>query len=141
MTVISGSFSSSPVDHIIDMIAHKKPNLAVMEIDMVATAQSAWLEPNTDDKLCRAACRRYLFTSNSSISLLEVQRKHQQHTFAEFTVYDILEPSQDVLSQGKQFDLVIVKLVSSICDVTQANLHLLTLFRSLHHLHKMSRAP
>lgn len=114
MSALSGSSSSIPVDHIIDMIAHKTPNIAVMEIDMVASVHSTWLEPSTYDRSYRAACRRYLFTSTSPTSLLEVKEKHQQYFFAEFDICDIMKPNQDLLSQGKQFDLVIVKLVSLV---------------------------
>lgn len=111
---LSGSSSSIPLDYVIDTVAHKKPDLAVMEIDMIASANSIWLEPNTYDRLHRAACRRYLFTSISSTSLLEVQEKHQRYPFAEFDIYDVRKPNQDLLSQGKQFDLVIMKLVISM---------------------------
>ncbi|MCJ1264132.1 hypothetical protein MMC22_004003 [Lobaria immixta] len=115
-TALSGSSSSILVDHVIDMVAHKKPDLAVMEIDMVASAHSTWLEPNTYDRVYRSACRRYLFTSTSPTSLLEVQEKYQQYVFAEFDICDIMKPNQDLLSQGKQFELIIVKLPPTSAD-------------------------
>lgn len=140
LPAISGSSFSIPVDHVIDMVAHKKPDPAVMEIDLVTTSQSTWLKPNTDDRSCRAACRQYLYTSSFSTNLLKSRQNNQQYPFAEFAICDIMKPNQDILSQGKQFDLVIVKLISSTGSEILANFPL-SLFCSLQHLQIMSKAP
>ena len=118
---ISGSFSSISMDYIIDMVAHKKPDLAVREVDMLANAHSTWLEPDTSHRLDRAACRSYLFTSTSSASLLDAQKKYQHYHFAKFDICDIMKPNHDALPTEDQHDLVIVKLVSSAGGGTYEN--------------------
>ena len=97
----------------LDMVAHRKPNLTVMEVDAMSSSQSTWLEPSDGDGSCRAACSRYIFTSNHPLGLEEAREKYQKYSVAEFSFYDIMKPCPEFLGSG-DIDLVILKLVRSV---------------------------
>ena len=103
--------SSIHIEQVIEMIAHKNPNLAVMEVNMVSSSSSTWLDSNGIDETPRAACRRYLFTSNTSSSLVEAQEKYQQNAVIEYDICDITKHPQELPPSGTKFDLIILKLV------------------------------
>ena len=103
------------LSHVLDMVAHKKPNATVMEVDATSSSQSIWLEPSDGCGACRAACPRYLFTTNSLPGLEEGQKEYQNFTVAEFAFCDILTPCHEFVANA-DFDLVILKLVSLSYD-------------------------
>jgi Polyketide synthase dehydratase len=112
----AGAASWVEVIQVIALIAHKKPNLTVMEVNGVSSAQSTWLECDDVDSLSRRACRRYLFTSNTSSNLLEAQERYQRHPHVEFSICDITKPAHEFTSHETSLDFVLVKLVSLLGD-------------------------
>lgn len=101
------------VRHVLDLIAHRKPNLTVMEMDASSSSQSTWLEYSDGDGACRAACSRYLLTSSRSLGLEEVREKYQKYSVAEFDFFDIVKPFHEFVAIGV-FDLVILQLVRPV---------------------------
>ncbi len=98
--------------HMIEMIAHKKPNLAVMEVNMNSGSHSTWLEGDIFDESLRAGCTRYRITSNTSSDLLNAQTKFGKNAIVEFSICDITKPAHEFDTTATGFDLLIVKLVS-----------------------------
>jgi hypothetical protein len=104
---------------VIDVIAHKKPNLKVMEINTAPNdTGSVWLEGvGPFDKSSRAASRVYHLASTTPVGLIAVQEKYASQGNAEFSLVDLANADEFVPSET-DFDLVIVKLVSSSEIVT-----------------------
>lgn len=101
------------MSHFVSIAAHKKPNLAVLEVDMTGKSHSIWLDPSESDGACRAACRRYVYTSNSSTRLEEARENYQDSALAEFDICNITRPNHEFTFGDACFDLVIIKLVSA----------------------------
>ena len=112
--------SASRMSHFVSLIAHKKPDLAVLEIDMTLSTQSIWLDPSDGDGASRAACRRYIYTSNSVTRLEKVQKNYQKNGLAEFGICSITKPSHEFTFGDAGFDLVIMKLVCAKGELREA---------------------
>jgi len=113
------SQSWTELNNVIDVIAHKKPNLKVMEINTAPNdTGSVWLEGvGPFDKSSRAASRVYHLASTTPAGLIAVQEKYASQGNAEFSLVDLANADEFVPSET-DFDLVIVKLVSSSEIVT-----------------------
>jgi hypothetical protein len=97
---------------VIDLIAHKKPNLKVMEFQMVfPDLESLWLEGDFD-KAIRATYSQYCFTSMDAALLVKAEGKYEANRNTEFSLLDLTRAPDEVSLSVKDFDLVIVKLVS-----------------------------
>jgi hypothetical protein len=100
------------VDKIIDMVAHKTPNLKVMEINMIKRSESIWLEGCLSNIPSRAACRRCHFALSSVDTLVDAQDKYRICHNTEFSILDLSKPITRFESNQIEYDLIIVKLVS-----------------------------
>ena len=99
------------INRLVDMIAHKKPNLKVMEVNMVpGEPKSIWLDGDCFDKSSRAACCQYLLTSNTARGLLDAQEKYDSGN-TEITLLDLTQSPESLPPSETEFDLVIIKLV------------------------------
>ena len=112
-TMTRHGFSSIRMSHFISMAAHKKPNLAVLEVDMTGESHSTWLDPSKKDDACRVAYRRYVYTSNSLTRLEEAREKYQERALVEFDICNITRPNHEFNFRDAFFDLVLIKLVSA----------------------------
>ncbi|KAI9742768.1 MAG: hypothetical protein M1818_003497 [Claussenomyces sp. TS43310] len=98
----------SKIHQVIDLVAHKKPNLRVMEVNMmVADLESVWLEGTNFDKTVRTTCSHYHFASIDATALMGAQEKFSSQSNIEFSVMDISKPTEDL--HESEYDLVIVK--------------------------------
>lgn len=105
---------SSKLDHVIDLIAHKKPALKVMEINLSSTdITSIWFHET--DNPSRAAYSQYSFVSSDAIALINAQTEFESHRNTVFSLLDITNP--DFTSSESNFDLVIIKRPTFSGDV------------------------
>ncbi|KAI4264333.1 MAG: hypothetical protein L6R42_000544 [Xanthoria sp. 1 TBL-2021] len=96
---------------LIDLVAHKKPNIRVMEVNMMREdSSSAWLDGNVGDKSTRAACTHFHYTSVDANALLAAQEEHQGKGNPEFGLLDITKPTADLPQTEDGFDLLIIRL-------------------------------
>ncbi|KAH8729278.1 putative polyketide synthase [Ilyonectria robusta] len=115
---------SSSVHSVIDFAAHKKPHLAVLEVNLTPNdTSSLWLEKPGSKHATRAACRAYQLISKYPDAVLEAENQYAGSANAKFTLLDPtsvdFEPSPEV------YDLVIVKLPptpSAKVDILIANI-------------------
>ncbi len=104
---------SSTVSQFIDLIAHKKPNLRVMEFQMAfPDLESLWLEGDQFENSYRAACSQYCFASMDADVLVKAGEKYEAQRSMECVILDLTRPPNEVSLSATEFDLVIVKLVS-----------------------------
>ena len=95
-----------------DIVAHKKPTLKVMEINMLATgSKSVWLDGTHFDRSSRAACHLYYLPLATPAGLLEAQEKYGSGNTTLILLNLTVSP-QEFISSETDFDLAIVKLVS-----------------------------
>lgn len=106
-----GNCSSDKIYAILEMIAHKIPNLSVMEIDMLASSESIWFEHGKANSVSRRACTRHHLASDDAATMLITQEKYGTYENTEFSVVDLISPSYHSQTGAGAFDLVIVTLV------------------------------
>lgn len=99
------------INKVIDMIAHKTPNLKVMEINTLNRSESVWLDGQVLGSSPRSACHRYHLALSTTDTLLDAQERYGTHPNTEFSILDVTTPSLDFDSDEAVFDLVIVKFV------------------------------
>ena len=98
--------STSKLNHVIDLVAHKKPGLKVMEVNLsLNDTSSIWFE--VADKSSRSAYQQYLFVSADPNSLISVQEKYEGQRNTAFSLLDMANP--DFTPSVSGFDLVIIK--------------------------------
>ena len=113
-----GHRSVAKIHQIIDMVAHKIPDLKVMEINTLNQSESIWLDGGVLDSSSRAACRRHHLALSTAGALLDAQDKYGISENRELSVLDLTGPSLGFKSGEGAFDLVIVKLV--MCPLAAA---------------------
>lgn len=97
---------------LIDFIAHKKPNLKVLEVNMTSRdLTSLWLEEGNFDNEARAAYLEYSFAATDATTLMSAQEKYTAHGETKFSLLDLTRSPKDLASSAAGFDLVIVKMV------------------------------
>lgn len=101
----------STAEEMIELVKHKKPILAVMEVDMLGNSDSMFLKTSSKDPTQSAVYRRCLYTSNTASVLLEAQEAHSQNPNVDFDICDIANPQYDVGLNKASFDLLIIKMV------------------------------
>ena len=106
-----GSDPLAKINKVIDLVAHKTPNLRVIEINTVDRSDSIWLDGAVSDPSSRAACRQYHIAASTTDTLLDTQEKYGADGNVDFSILDLTDLSLDVKSNERSFDLVIVKLV------------------------------
>lgn len=100
------------VSQIVDMVAHRKPNLRVMEFQMAfPELESVWLEGDALDGSYRLAYSQYCFASVDAAVLVEAGEKYKAQRSMECEVLDLTRSPDEVSPSATGFDLVIVKLV------------------------------
>lgn len=103
------------VNEIIDLVAHKKPNLRVMEFNMVSgDSTSIWLDGSLSEKSFRAANRAFHFMSTDAKALVDAQEIYLAHGNSEFGLLDITRPSGEFQPGETDFDLVVIRIVSPL---------------------------
>jgi hypothetical protein len=108
-----GSSLPTRVSQLIDLIAHKKPNLKVLEVNMTpGDLTSAWLDGTNFDKGSRAACLDYQLAASDATTLMSAEEKYGAQGDTKFSLLDLSRPANDLSPRTADFDLVIVKMVS-----------------------------
>ena len=103
--------ASVMINALIDLVAHKKPNLTVMEINMVpGNAESAWFEDYTNEQSIRAACLKYQFTSVDAAALLDAQEQYSEYAGTEYNMLDVSRPTLEARDSEEKYDLVILRM-------------------------------
>lgn len=98
------------VGEVIDLVAHKKPNLKVIELNAIPDdSQSVWLSGSFFDKSTRAAYQKFQYSSIDAASLLRTEESYRSIANAEFTMLDVTQ-ADITESVNNDFDLAIVRL-------------------------------
>ncbi|KAJ5446897.1 hypothetical protein N7445_001718 [Penicillium cf. griseofulvum] len=103
---------STNLDTIVDLIAHKKPALKVLEVNLDnSDASSVWLD--NGDSSARVAYSRYDFASASAKTLVSVEQKYEDKGAASFLA--ISQEKENLgLPTDVTYDLAIVKASEEI---------------------------
>ena len=105
-------------NEIIDMVAHKNPNLKVVEVDMLpGDSTSAWLHEDIPNMSIRAAAAQYRYTSVDANALITAQEKYEGKGNTEFSLLDISKPTADLPTIEDGYGLIIVRLPALKSDV------------------------
>ncbi|KAL8895775.1 MAG: hypothetical protein Q9192_003453 [Flavoplaca navasiana] len=99
-------------NQLIDLVAHKKPNIRVLEVNIIRhDSTSAWLDGNVSDQSSRAACGYFQYTSVDANALIAAQEEHQGKYDIEFALFDITKPSTEFPDPNKPLnDIVIIRV-------------------------------
>jgi len=113
-----GAFSArNHANQLIDIIAHKKPSLKIMEINISSHDQtSIWLDEGDFDETSRAACKEYHFVASDAAVLVNVQEKYTEQANAKFSVVDVTRPPAELSPGSEAYDLIIVKMVNLLAQ-------------------------
>ncbi|KAF2964211.1 hypothetical protein GQX73_g9381 [Xylaria multiplex] len=114
----STSASSEGVDQsllaahrLINLAAHKNPQLKVVEFNLEANDDSSlWFDDGKSDTLIRSAFSQYTLALSSVDSLVKAQERYSSTTQSDFVVVDA---GQELIPSDTKYDLVIVKLPPS----------------------------
>ncbi|KAG9520859.1 ketoacyl-synt-domain-containing protein, partial [Aureobasidium melanogenum] len=99
--------TTSKLDTVIDLAAHKKPLLKVLELNLEFTDDSSlWFE--TSEMAARLAYSSYDLGTVDAKALITVQTKYENNRNSTFHLIDLTKESFG-LAQDSQFDLIIVK--------------------------------
>lgn len=112
MMYLTPKNDSTELDVVIDLIAHKKPALKVLEINLDnADATCLWF--NVKDFSARSAYSKYAFASANAKSLVSVETKYGEKDSSSFLS---LSPDKHALGlpEDVAYDLAIVKASTSI---------------------------
>jgi len=97
---------------LIDFIAHKRPNLKVLEVNMTpGDLTSVWLDEGNFEKDSRAAYLEYHLSTPDATTLMSAQEKYAAQGDTKFSLLDLTRSQNDLPSSTAGFDLVIVKMV------------------------------
>ncbi|KAM7207245.1 hypothetical protein V8F20_002511 [Naviculisporaceae sp. PSN 640] len=99
--------------HLIDLVAHKNPNLKVLEVNLnPKDTSSLWVQEESNP--IRAAASRYNFAVSDPTTLVSAQTQHSPHApSAQFSLLDVTK--SDAIVADAKFDLVIVN-ASAVVD-------------------------
>ena len=96
---------------LIDLVAHKNPNVKVMEVNMMRDdSTSVWLDGNISDRSTRAACVQYHYTSVDANALITAQAEYEGNGNTQFSLLDISKPTADLPQAENGFGLIIIRL-------------------------------
>lgn len=111
----SGDVALGTVNEIIDLVSHKKPNVKVMEVNMISgDSSSMWLDGSLSENTFRAASRAFHFVSPDAKALIDAQEIYSAHGNSNFDLLDISKPAGEFQSSETDFDLVVVRIVSPL---------------------------
>ncbi|KAK3985842.1 hypothetical protein QBC44DRAFT_403752 [Cladorrhinum sp. PSN332] len=109
LSLPGGFESQSRINHVVDLIAHKKPALKIIEIDLDdAQASSFWFQTDAPNQI-REAYAQYDFGTATATALVKIQNAHQAKRNADF---HLLSPAKEGLglpAAEPTYDLAIVK--------------------------------
>ncbi|KAK0635463.1 hypothetical protein B0T17DRAFT_485578 [Bombardia bombarda] len=105
---LDSATSETEVSTIIDLVAHKKPALKVLEVSLdPADASSIWFE--TEDESARIAYVQYDFASSDAKDLIGIQSKYESKRNSSFLLVNPTEESLG-LPADSVYDLAIVRV-------------------------------
>lgn len=103
-------------NQLIDMIAHKKPNLSVLEAVQTANnPNSIWFERSDSEAFVRAAFTKYEFITLDPNDLMAAQESYASRGNTNFKLLDLASTVSSPREDDK-FDLVILKTDSNLED-------------------------
>ncbi|KAI0972015.1 hypothetical protein F4678DRAFT_460844 [Xylaria arbuscula] len=109
---------SSSLDNILDLIAHKKPSLYILELNIdEADTSCLWFDPGNSE--ARAAYSEYVFGSPSAQSVVHVETLYSHKGNASFHQISIEEPALR-LPSDVYYDLVIIKNPKSMTELSDS---------------------
>lgn len=107
MRLTPDDFTTSMLDSVIDLVAHKKPMLSVLEVNLNSSDKSSlWFEKS--DMAPRLAYSRYTYASNAADTLVSVQAAHESHRDSSFQLVDTGVEGLG-LNENGAYDLAIIK--------------------------------
>ena len=112
MLYLTPEKASTKLDTVVDLIAHKKPSLKVLEVNLDVTDVSCmWFEAS--DLAARAAYSQYNFASSNAKSLVSVETRHEDKENASFL---LINPDKEALGlpTDAAYDLAIIKAPEKI---------------------------
>ena len=113
--------STTQINEVIDLAAHKKPTLKVMEANLSSTdGSSLWFQGGNASS--RAAYSQYHFASPDANTLINVQGEYESLRNTTFSLLDLTKPSFNF--SEKDFDLVVFKGLLPSSEETIAHLAL-----------------
>ena len=103
---------------IIDLVAHKTPNMNVMEVNMMRdNSESAWLKGESFDLSARVACPQYHYTSINANALINAQAEYEGKGNIQFSLLDISKPHVELPHAENGFGLIVIRLPMLESDV------------------------
>ena len=120
MMYLTPDKASNKLDTVIDLIAHKKPALRVLEVNLDDVDTSCmWFD--TSDLSARAAYSKYDFLSSNPKTLVNVQTKHEGKENASFVQINPEKEALGLLVKGV-YDLLIINAPesTSIADLVKS---------------------
>ena len=105
----SYTFALSNLHEIIDFVAHKKPTLKVLEVNMTTSeSESLWLS-GRGEKMTRTACRHFSYGLTNADRLLDAQARYAVEKRTEVLLLDPTRDPKDSARTQAVFDLVIIR--------------------------------
>ena len=102
-----------PIDEVIDLVAHKKPNLNVLEInDVAGDDTSLWLGRGPKTNSSRAASQQFHYTSKNAAPLVGFQEQHENDIHMDFSLLSIDVETERFEGPEIAPDLAILRMVS-----------------------------
>ncbi|KAG2003943.1 hypothetical protein GB937_009307 [Aspergillus fischeri] len=105
--------ASSHVQEILDLAAHKAPNLRVLEFNLApGSLESLWLARDPIPRPVRTALTEFHFAANSADTALAAQEKYAEWPAARIARFSVLDPFSKtftVPAGRSKFDLVIIR--------------------------------
>ncbi|RYO78215.1 hypothetical protein DL763_009737 [Monosporascus cannonballus] len=101
------------VQKILDLAAHKAPNLRVLEFNLLpGSAKSLWLARDPTPRPVRAACSEFHFATNNADTVLSAQEQYAEWPAAQDARFSVLDPFRKtftVPAGSSNFDLVVIR--------------------------------
>ncbi|GIK06546.1 putative PKS/NRPS-like protein biosynthetic cluster [Aspergillus viridinutans] len=101
------------IQEILDLAAHKAPNLRVLEFNLVpGSMESPWLAGDPTPRPVRTALTEFHFAANSADTALAAQEKYAEWPAARIARFSVLDPfskSFTVPTGSSKFDLVVIR--------------------------------
>ncbi|KAI9676001.1 MAG: Type I Iterative PKS [Caeruleum heppii] len=99
------------VHEVIDLAAHKTPNLRVLEAVLIPEETgSIWLDGISSQQSLRAAARKFQYSSIDATALIATQDKYGSSGHAEFSMLDLSKIPNAFVSNAMEYDLIVVRL-------------------------------
>ncbi|KAF7175177.1 hypothetical protein CNMCM7691_006581 [Aspergillus felis] len=122
------------VQEILDLAAHKSPNLRVLEFNLMpGSMESLWLAGDPTPRPVRTALTEFHFAANSADTALAAQEKYAEWPaarLARFNVFNPFSKSFNVPAESSKFDLVVIRWsqhgISSELETLAGNLRRVT---------------